>query len=239
MIGCWNSRNGPLLLARVPNERNHCTGRRGWCGGGHWYGPPRGPAPQCLARRPCATWQEARVGGGSRPPGRGFWVTETTRGARRLKDEKSPTYSRDPWSLENSSLEKKNLSKWWKEAPKKREKDKGEDGELLLRLLRSRKFQDHSWVATYKYLPTRQALGSMKEALMAQWLKRWATNQKVGRWNTPAAQREKDVAVGFLKIYNLGNMRQLYHVLPGRCESESTQSSGFGFGLEFQARPGN
>ncbi|XP_064131049.1 uncharacterized protein LOC135228494 isoform X2 [Loxodonta africana] len=147
MIGCWNSRNGPLLLARVPNERNHCTGRRGWCGGGHWYGPPRGPAPQCLARRPCATWQEARVGGGSRPPGRGFWVTETTRGARRLKDEKSPTYSRDPWSLENSSLEKKNLSKWWKEAPKKREKDKGEDGELLLRLLRSRKFQDHSWVA--------------------------------------------------------------------------------------------
>ncbi|XP_064131051.1 uncharacterized protein LOC135228494 isoform X4 [Loxodonta africana] len=99
MIGCWNSRNGPLLLARVPNERNHCTGRRGWCGGGHWYGPPRGPAPQCLARRPCATWQEARVGGGSRPPGRGFWVTETTRGARRLKDEKSPTYSRDPWRL--------------------------------------------------------------------------------------------------------------------------------------------
>lgn len=66
-----------MLLARVPNERNHCAGRRGWRGGGRWYGPPRGPAPQCLAPRPCATWQEARAGGGGRLRGRGFWVAAT------------------------------------------------------------------------------------------------------------------------------------------------------------------
>lgn len=64
-----------MLLARVPSERNHCAGRWGWQGGGRWYGPPRGPAPQCLAPRPCATWQEARAGGegGLRTQASGWW----------------------------------------------------------------------------------------------------------------------------------------------------------------------
>lgn len=77
LIGCWDPGNSPLLLARVPKEPNHCAGWRGWRRGGRWYDPPRGPAPQCLALRPCATWQEARAGGGGGLLGRGFWVVVT------------------------------------------------------------------------------------------------------------------------------------------------------------------
>lgn len=68
------SKERPLAIGSVPNERNHCAGRRG---GGRWYGPPGGPAPQCLAPLPCATWQEARAGGGGGLPGRDFWVVAT------------------------------------------------------------------------------------------------------------------------------------------------------------------
>lgn len=75
LIGYCCRENEPLLLARVPNERNHCAGWRGGQGGGRWYGPPQGPAPQCLAPRPCATWQEARAGGGGglRTEASGWW----------------------------------------------------------------------------------------------------------------------------------------------------------------------
>lgn len=94
---CWE--NESLPLARVPNERNHCAGRRGRQGGGRWYGPPRGPAPQCLAPRPCATWQEARAGGGGglRTQASGWWPPRLRPGPPPLKGETRPTCARHPW----------------------------------------------------------------------------------------------------------------------------------------------
>lgn len=66
LIGSRGSENWPLQLARVPASSVHTRagggGREALAGSG----PPQGPAPQRLAPRPCATWQEARAGGRGR-----------------------------------------------------------------------------------------------------------------------------------------------------------------------------
>lgn len=64
LIGSRGPENWPLQLARVRASSVHTRagggGREALAGSG----PPQGPAPQSLAPRPCATWQEARAGGG-------------------------------------------------------------------------------------------------------------------------------------------------------------------------------
>lgn len=66
LIGSRGPENWPLQLARIPASSG--PGRAGGGGGEvlSGSGPPRGPAPQNLAPRLCATWQEARSGGRGR-----------------------------------------------------------------------------------------------------------------------------------------------------------------------------
>lgn len=64
LIGSRGPENWPLQLAYIHASSVHTLaggdGREALTGSG----PPPGPAPQSLAPRPCATWQEARAGGG-------------------------------------------------------------------------------------------------------------------------------------------------------------------------------
>lgn len=66
LIGSRGPESCPLPLARVPASSVPTPGGGGGEEALTGSGPPLGPAPQSLARRPCATWQEARAGGGDR-----------------------------------------------------------------------------------------------------------------------------------------------------------------------------
>lgn len=64
LIGSPGPENWPLQLARVLASSVHALAGGGGKEALTGSGPPLGPAPQSLAPRPCATWQEARAGGG-------------------------------------------------------------------------------------------------------------------------------------------------------------------------------